>query len=92
MKEYMDQQGSKVKVGVAYLFVFSMPGPDSTSLVVDQLNDDGTVGGYDPSFKCRVENIDPDRLWRPIKYGWDGRGDHQAIIEYAGDQALDIKP
>lgn len=90
--EYIDQQGFNIKVGVAYLFVFAMPGPDVTAIVIEELNEDGTVSGWDVNFKFKVDNIKTDRLWRPLKYTWEGKGDKLAIIEYAGESALDLTP
>lgn len=89
---YLDQQGSRVKLGVAYLFVYGMPGPDVTAMVVDTLNEDGTVSGWDVNFKFEVENMKTDRLWRPLKWTWADKGERQAIIEYAGESALDLTP
>ena len=90
--DYIDQQGSRIKVGVAYLFVFGMPGPDTTAIVIEDFHPDGTVSGWDVSFKFKVENIKPDRLWRPLKYKWDQKGERSAIIAYAGESALDLTP
>jgi hypothetical protein len=90
--EYVDQQGFNIKLGVAYLFVFAMPGPDVTAIVIDEFHEDGTVSGWDVNFKFKVDKIAPDRLWRPLKYKWDDKGEKQAIIEYAGESALDLTP
>lgn len=92
MSNHIDQQGFKIKLGVAYLFVFAMPGPDVTAMVIESLNEDGTVSGWDVNFKFKVENMKPDRLWRPLKYTWADKGERRAIIEYAGESALDLKP
>lgn len=62
MIKYIDQQGFRVKIGIAYFFIFGGPGPDYTALVVEELNEDGTVSGYDPVFKIKVENIETDKL------------------------------
>lgn len=92
MSEYIDQQGSKVKIGVAYLFAYGMPGPDVSAMIVESLNDDGTVSGWDVNFKFNRDNVKTDTLWRPIKYKWDAKGDRAAIIAYAGESALDLTP
>ncbi len=92
MTDYIDQQGFKIKVGVAYLFAYGAPGPDVTALVVESLNEDGTVNTWDVNFKMKVGNIKPDRLWRPLKFRWDGKSERSAIIAYAGASALDLTP
>lgn len=92
MSDYIDQQGFKIKTGVAYLFNFGSPGPDVTALVVESLNEDGAVSTWDVIFKIKVENINPDRLWRPLKFTWEDRSDRSAIITYAGLSALDLTP
>lgn len=92
MSAHIDQQGFKVKLGVAYFFIFGMPGPDVTAMVIESLNDDGTVSGWDVNFKFKVENMKTDRLWRPLKYTWANKGERKAIIDYAGESALDLTP
>lgn len=92
MTTHIDQQGFQIKLKVAYQFIFGMPGPDVTSIVIESLNEDGTVSGWDVNFKFMVENIKPDKLWRPSKYKWDGKGERDAIIAYAGESALDLTP
>lgn len=90
--EVLDQQGNKVRVGVAYRFVIGMPGPDTTALVVTGINEDGTVNTYDPQFKMRVDDIKPDLLWRPLKHTWDAHpGDKKAVIAYAGENAISLE-
>lgn len=88
---YIDKQGYPVKVGVAYLFVYAMPGPDITAMVVESLNKDGTVSGWDVNFKHKVDNIKASELFRPLEYTWADKQERQAIIEYAGESALDLK-
>lgn len=90
--EYVDQQGFNIKSGVAYLFVFAMPGPDVTAIVIEDLNEDGTVSGWDVNFNFKVEDIKPDRLWRPLKYTWEQKSEKNSIIRYAGESALDLTP
>jgi len=86
-----DQQGNDIRIGVAYQFVFGMPGPDITCLVVEGINDDGTVQCYDVHFKMALESIKTDRLWRPLKHTWAAwPGDVKAVTEYVGAQALDL--
>jgi hypothetical protein len=92
MSDYIDQQGFKIKTGVAYLFRFSSPGPDVTALVVESLNEDGTVNTWDVNFKMKVDNVKPDRLWRPLQFTWGNRSDRSAVIAYAGSSALDLTP
>lgn len=93
MSDVLDQQGSKVKVGVAYLFIFAWPGPDVTCLIAESINDDGTVNCYDVHFKTKVENIQADSLWRPLKRTWIRRpADIRAITAYLLAQALDLTP
>lgn len=87
----IDKQGNEVRVGVAYQFVFAMPGPDITCLVVESINEDGTVNCYDVHFKMKVENVQPDELWRPIKHTWSAwPGDVKAVTDCVGAQALDL--
>ena len=87
----LDQQGNPIKLGVAYQFIFGMPGPDITCLVVEGLNEDGTVQGYDVHFKMRLESVKPDQLWRPLKHTWSAwPGDVKAVTQYAGPRALDL--
>lgn len=89
---HIDQQGYKIKIGVAYRFVFGMPGPDVTSVIVESFNDDGSVNVFDPSFKIKAENLGSGRFWRPLMRGWDDISDRKAIVEYAGESALDLTP
>ena len=88
----LDQQNNAIRIGVAYQFIFGMPGPDVTCLVVEGFNDDdGTVQCYDVHFKMRLESVKPDRLWRPLKHTWAAwPGDVKAVTEYVGAQALDL--
>lgn len=90
--EYIDQQGHKIKLGVAYLFVYGMPGPDVSAMIVEGFNDDGTVNGWDVCFKFSRENVKTDTLWRPLKYKWEGNGARSYIVEYSGEKALDLTP
>lgn len=90
--KHIDQQGHKVKIGVAYHFIFGGPGPDVTSIVIEYLNEDGTVGGYDVNFKMKVGNLDPGTLYRPLVNKWDRKYERSAIIAYAGESALDLTP
>lgn len=89
---HIDQQGYKIKIGVAYRFVFGMPGPDVTSVIVESFNDDGSINVFDPSFKIKAENLGSGRFWRPLMRGWDDISDRKAIVEYAGESALDLTP
>ena len=89
---HIDQQGYKIKIGVAYRFVFGMPGPDVTSVIIESFNDDGSVNVFDPSFKIKAENLGSGRFWRPLMRGWDDISDRKAIVEYAGESALDLTP
>jgi len=87
----LDQQNNEIRIGVAYQFIFGMPGPDVTCLVVEGFNEDGTVQCYDVHFKMRLESVKPDRLWRPLKHTWAAwPGDVKAVTEYVGAQALDL--
>lgn len=88
--KYIDQQGFDIKLGVAYLFVFAMPGPDCTAFIVEGFNEDGTLTGYDPVFKHKIEDMKPSKLWRPLKYTWEGKCEKQYIIVYASESALDL--
>lgn len=90
--EYIDQQGYNVKIGVAYLFVCGMPGPDVSAMIVESLNANGTVTGWDVCFKFSRENVKTDSLWRPLKYTWEGKGERQCVVDYAGESALDLNP
>lgn len=93
MNSYLDEQGHKVKLGVAYLYIFAMPGPDTTCLIVESMNEDGTVNCYDVLFKMKVENIQTGKLWRPLKHTWSRRpGELRAITDYLLAQALDLTP
>lgn len=87
----LDQQNNEIRIGVAYQFVFAMPGPDITCLVVEAFNQDGTVQCYDVHFKMSIKSVKPDRLWRPLKYTWAAWPDDvKAVTEYIGSQALDL--
>lgn len=91
MTRSLDQQGNAIKIGVAYQFVFAMPGPDVTCLVVESINADGTLQCYDVHFQMRIESVKPDRLWRPLKHTWAAwPGDVKAVTNYVGAQALDL--
>ncbi|WP_110947073.1 hypothetical protein [Pseudomonas bohemica] len=92
MSKHIDSQGFSIKVGVAYFRVVGMPGPETSAVVIEKLNSDGTCSGFDPLFRLRCEGINPDSLWRPLKIGWDGKGEKRCIVEYAGEQALDLEP
>lgn len=86
-----DQQGNEIKIGVAYQYVFGMPGPDVTCLVVENINEDGTVNTYDVSFKMKVDKVRPDELWRPLKHTWSAWSTWaKEVTEYCGAQALDL--
>lgn len=86
-----DRQGNEIKIGVAYQYVFGMPGPDVTCLIVESINEDGTVNTYDVSFKMKVDNVKPEELWRPLKHTWDAWSTwKKEVIEYCGAQALDL--
>lgn len=86
-----DQQGNEIKIGVAYQYVFAMPGPDVTCLVVQSVNEDGTVNTYDVSFKMKVDNVRPEELWRPLKHTWSAWSTWtKEVTEYFGAQALDL--
>lgn len=91
MSDFLDRQGFRVRVGVAYLFVFAQPGNDTTAIVIESLNDDGTVSGYDVNFKFSVENLRTEKLWRPLKHSWNRFGEKGSIIEYAGESALSLE-
>ena len=89
--EVLDQQGFKIKIGVAYQFMFGHG--DRTTLVVESIDDEGTIKAYDVFFKMKVEVKNGDWLWRPLKYTWDAwPQDSQAVIAYAGESALDLAP
>lgn len=91
MPEYIDQQGNKIRVGIAYQFVFAMPGPDVTCLIAEGLNEDGTIQCYDVHFKMRLKSVEPNRLWRPLKHTWSRwPADIEAVTQYVGAQALDL--
>jgi hypothetical protein len=91
MNDSVDAQGNKVKVGVAYMYVFAMPGPNITCVIAESINADGTVNAYDLLFKMGVQSITPDKLWRPLKNTWSAWPEYsKAAIEYAGQQSLDL--
>ena len=87
----IDQQGSKVKVGVAYQVSFAFK--EVTCVVVEAINEDGSVNCYDVHFKMKVENVHPGTLWRPLKHTWEmWPADVDRVTEYVGAQALDLTP
>jgi len=88
----LDNQGNEIRSGIAYKFIFGHPGPDVTTVVVDEVREDGTVSAYDVLFKMRIESIKADQLWRPIKHKWDSYPqDRDAVIAYAGSSALSLE-
>lgn len=89
--DVLDQQGFKIKVGVAYQFMFGQG--DRTTLVVESIGDDGIINTYDVFFKMKVEIKNGDWLWRPLKHTWSAwPQDSEAVISYAGESALDLTP
>ena len=89
--ECIDQQGFKIKVGVAYQFMFGQG--DRTTLVVESIGDDGIIHTYDVFFNMKVEIKKGDLLWRPLKHAWSAwPQDSEAVIAYAGESALDLTP
>lgn len=89
--QYIDQQGSPIKIGVAYQFICGMPGPDVTCLIVESMNEDGTVNTWDLDYCMKVNNVKPDRLWRPLKHTWAAWGSWaKAAVDYAGPASLDL--
>lgn len=92
MSNYIDEQGFKIKIGVAYQYIYAMPGPSVTTVVIDSLNENGTVSGFDVIFNMRIDDMKPAKLFRPLKYGWNGKPERSAIIAHADKSALDLKP
>lgn len=87
--ELKDQQGNTIKIGVAYQFMFGHG--DRTTLVVESINEDGTLNTYDVFFKMAVVIKKPDSLWRPLKHTWAAwPQDVEAVTAYAGAAALDL--
>lgn len=89
--DVLDQQGFKIKIGVAYQFMFGQG--DRTTLVVKSIGDDGVIDTYDVFFKMDVKIKNGEWLWRPLKYTWSAwPQDSEAVIKYAGESALDLTP
>lgn len=88
----LDQQGNEVKIGVAYQWIFAMPGPDVTCLVVESENPDGTLECYDVLFKLKISSVRPETLWRPLKRTWAAwPAEAKAVAEYCGPDALNLE-
>ena len=86
-----DNQNNEIKVGVAYQYVFAMPGPDVTCVIVKSLNDDGTVEVFDVLF-CLHLTVKGEQLFRPIKHGWDAWKEmSNAVVKYGGELDLSVE-
>lgn len=81
---YLDGQGNEVVINSSYKYVFAMPGPDTTILIVKSLNPDGTVNCFDVQFKFNVGDIKPKALFRPIHFPWKPY-EEKMIKEFGGD-------
>lgn len=83
-----DQQGNEIKLNRAYQFIFGGPGPDVTCVIVKSINEDGTVGVFDPTFN-HTFSVKPNDLWRPLKFTWERWPTFKkAILEHGG--SLDL--
>lgn len=89
--ECIDQQGFNIKIGVAYQFMFGHG--DRTTLVVESIEESGIIHAYDVFFHMKVEIKSGNLLWRPLKHTWSSwPQDTKAVIDYAGESALDLTP
>jgi hypothetical protein len=89
--ELLDQQGFKIKIGVAYQFMFGHG--DRTTLVVKSVGNDGVIDTYDVFFNMDVKIKNSEWLWRPLRHTWSAwPHDSEAVIKYAGESALDLTP
>lgn len=79
-----DGQGNPIVVNMAYKFVFAMPGPDITIVIVKEINNDGTVNCFDVFFKLNLQKLKPKELFRPIRYPWT-RCEIETIKQFGGD-------
>lgn len=86
---FLDGQGNKVRVGVAYKYCCGHG--DITTIVVEDAREDGTASGYDVEFKMALDSIKTSMLWRPLMHKWDAHpGSRDAVIDYAGESALSL--
>lgn len=85
-----DKQGNKIKLNVAYQYIFSGPGPDVTCVIVKSINDDGTVCAFDPIFNFNI-SVKPEDLWRPLKHTWEAWPSfREEILKYGGSLDLTV--
>lgn len=86
-----DQQGYEVELNRGYQFVFGGPGPDITCVIVKKINEDGTVGVFDPIFNYSFD-VNPQELWRPLMHTWEAWPDFKkAILERGGSLDLTVE-
>ncbi|HAV1627209.1 TPA: hypothetical protein JG862_000837 [Enterobacter hormaechei subsp. steigerwaltii] len=89
-----DNQNNEIKVGVAYQYVFAMPGQDVTCVIVKRLNYDGSVKVFDVMFRRHI-TVKGGQLFRPIKHGWGSWKEmRDAAVKYGGllDLSVDAAP
>lgn len=87
----IDQQGNEVRVGIAYQFVYGMPGPDVTTLVVTKIEGD-EIEAFDVIFGFERLIVKADQLWRPLKHTWEAwKQDKELIIKHFGSSALSLE-
>lgn len=85
-----DGQNNEIKVGVAYQYAFSYPGPDVTCVIVNGIYDDGTVDAYDVLFNLRMR-IKGVNLIRPLSRTWES-WDYMkdAVVKCGGSLDLNV--
>lgn len=89
-----DSQNNDIKIGVAYQYAFAWPGPDVSCVIVNRINDDGTVDAYDVLFQHDI-CLKGKELSRPIIHSWDSWGYlRDAVIKHGGmlDLSVDAAP
>lgn len=84
MINHIDGQGNEVVINGSYKYVFAMPGPDVTILIVRSFNDDGTVNCFDVQFKMEVNSVKTKELFRPLRFPWEPY-EESLIKQYGGD-------
>lgn len=85
-----DRQGNEIKLNVAYQYIFAMPGPDVSCVIVKSLNDDGTVGAFDPVFNFNI-SVKPEELLRPLNHTWEAWPSFkEEILKHGGSLDLTV--
>lgn len=80
----LDGQGNAVFVNLAYRFTCGWPGPDTTIVLVKEVNEDDSVTCFDVYQKIEVKTKSTE-LFRPLRSPWR-QDEIKAIRDVGGDE------